>query len=268
MAKFFRTAVGDFEFDSGYESALEPALNEVVIQASAVSRANVKRVDSVMTAKRLFDIAVASLAIVILFPFIVIVALLIKVESNGPIFFVQERIGLNRRRVERRRRMAHTRFDERSGRERRKRENAGRPFKIFKFRTMVQSAEAGGPVLACENDPRITRLGRLMRKARIDEIPQFVNVIKGDMSIIGPRPERSYFINKVKEDVPEFTMRLMVKPGITGLAQVEDGYTKTLDEMKKKLFYDLKYIANLSVAQEIRILCKTFYVILTGKGAC
>ncbi|MFA4947261.1 MAG: sugar transferase, partial [Candidatus Krumholzibacteriia bacterium] len=122
--------------------------------------------------------------------------------------------------------------------------------------------------LACENDPRITRVGRFMRKTRIDEIPQFINVIRGDMSFIGPRPERSFYINQVKREVPEFTMRLMVKPGITGLAQVENGYTKTIGEMKGKLFYDLKYIANLSLTQEIRILFKTVYVVVTGKGAC
>ena len=139
---------------------------------------------------------------------------------------------------------------------------------IYKFRTMVQDAEKGGPKLACENDPRITRVGRFMRKTRIDEIPQFINVIRGDMSFIGPRPERSFYINQVKREVPEFTMRLMVKPGITGLAQVENGYTKTIGEMKGKLFYDLKYIANLSLTQEIRILFKTVYVVVTGKGAC
>jgi lipopolysaccharide/colanic/teichoic acid biosynthesis glycosyltransferase len=133
---------------------------------------------------------------------------------------------------------------------------------------MVQGAEKDVPTLACENDPRITRSGRLMRKTRIDEIPQFINVIKGDMSIIGPRPERSFFINQVKSEMPEFTMRLMVKPGITGLAQVEHGYTQTVGEMKGKLFYDLKYIANLSLMQEIKIIFKTFYVVVTGKGAC
>jgi lipopolysaccharide/colanic/teichoic acid biosynthesis glycosyltransferase len=133
---------------------------------------------------------------------------------------------------------------------------------------MKTDAEVSGPALACEDDPRITRVGWFLRKTRIDEIPQFLNVIKGEMSIIGPRPERSFYINQIKQDLPEFPLRLVVKPGITGLAQVEDGYTQTLDRMKDKLFYDLKYIAELSVFQELKILFKTVSVVFTGKGAC
>jgi lipopolysaccharide/colanic/teichoic acid biosynthesis glycosyltransferase len=215
-----------------------------------------------------FDIVVAACAIALVSPVMLIAALLTKIESPGPVLFVQERIGLNRRRSDRRSRQMRINLEERTGADRRARDNPGRPFRIYKFRTMVQNAEDAGPVLACENDPRITRFGRVMRKTRIDELPQFINVIKGDMSIIGPRPERSYFIDKMKQDVPEFTMRLVVKPGITGLAQVENGYTKTLDEMKRKLFYDLKYIADLSITQELKILLKTVYVVVTGKGAC
>ena len=268
MVEFYKTAVDSAGFHYGYGAGVEPTLDGVAGEGGLASHATADRIDSVMAAKRVFDIIVASLAFIILSPFIIILALLIKIESRGPVFFVQERIGLNRRRAERRRREVLIRCDERCGDERRKAAHAGRPFRIYKFRTMVQNAEAAGPVLACENDPRVTKLGRLMRKTRVDEIPQFINVIKGDMSIIGPRPERSYFITKVAKDVPEFTIRLMVKPGITGLAQVEDGYTKTLDEMKRKLFYDMEYIANLSVTQELKIICKTFYVVITGKGAC
>jgi lipopolysaccharide/colanic/teichoic acid biosynthesis glycosyltransferase len=133
---------------------------------------------------------------------------------------------------------------------------------------MVEDAEKCGPALACENDPRVTRVGRLFRKMRIDEIPQFLNVLRGEMSIIGPRPERSFYINQVRGEVPEFTIRLSVKPGITGLAQVENGYTQTIERMKEKLFYDLKYINEISAFQEIKILIKTVYVVATGKGAC
>ena len=132
---------------------------------------------------------------------------------------------------------------------------------------MKRNAEQSGPALARKNDPRITRVGRILRKTRIDEIPQFINVIMGDMSIVGPRPERSFFINKVRQDVPEFPLRLMVKPGITGLAQVEHGYTSTVDRMSDKLVYDLRYILGLSILQEIRILFKTVSVVVTGKGA-
>lgn len=268
MVKFSRTAMDSTACSYAYMAPAEPSMDEVASQAKIVSRTVAKRFDGVLPAKRAFDIAVAAIALAVLFPFMLLVAIIIKLESRGPVLFVQERIGLNRRRADRRAKDVTIRHDGRSGRDRRSRPNDGRPFRIYKFRTMVQNAEAAGPALARANDPRITRLGRLMRKTRVDEIPQFINVLKGDMSIVGPRPERSYFIDKVSQKVPEFTMRLMVKPGITGLAQVEDGYTTSVDEMQGKLFYDLKYIANFSLAQEIKILLKTFYVILTGKGAC
>jgi lipopolysaccharide/colanic/teichoic acid biosynthesis glycosyltransferase len=129
-------------------------------------------------------------------------------------------------------------------------------------------AEKAGPTLSSKNDPRITKIGQLLRRTRIDELPQFINVIQGDMSIVGPRPERSFFINQVRQEVPEFPLRLKVKPGITGLAQVEDGYTETVEQMTGKLYYDLKYIVGLSIAQEIKILFKTILVVISGKGAC
>jgi lipopolysaccharide/colanic/teichoic acid biosynthesis glycosyltransferase len=133
---------------------------------------------------------------------------------------------------------------------------------------MKEDAERNVPILASENDPRITRIGRIFRKTRIDETPQFINVIRGDMSIIGPRPERSFFINQMRSEVPEFTTRLAIKPGITGLAQVESGYTTRIEQMKNKLFFDLKYITELSLFEEIKILFKTVFVVFTGKGAC
>jgi lipopolysaccharide/colanic/teichoic acid biosynthesis glycosyltransferase len=268
MSVFNRTAIepaGDY---FRYEGCPEPRAEDIVTQAVALQYSTARRIDSAMVTKRIFDILVASLALAILSPVMLVAALAIKLDSAGPIFFMQERIGLNRRRNDRRTSSIPPIVDPRRVADRRKGMNAGRPFNMHKFRTMVQHAEKGVPTLACDNDPRITRVGRLMRKTRIDEIPQFINVIRGDMSIIGPRPERSFFINQVKREVPEFTMRLMVKPGITGLAQVEHGYTKTIGEMKGKLFYDLKYIADLSLTQEIKILFKTVYVVVTGKGAC
>jgi lipopolysaccharide/colanic/teichoic acid biosynthesis glycosyltransferase len=221
-----------------------------------------------MKAKRVFDIFAASLALLILSPVFLIAALLIKLETGGSVFFAQERIGINRRRIDRRGSRREISSDRRRRGERRRNIHAGQPFHIYKFRTMVEDAEKFGPVLASDNDPRITRVGRLFRKARIDEIPQFINVLKGNMSIIGPRPERSFFINQVRREVPDFAVRLSVKPGITGLAQVENGYTQTLERMKEKLFYDLKYINELSLLQEIKILFKTVFVVATGKGAC
>ena len=268
MPIFNRTAIEPAGDCFRYEGCPEPCAGDIVTQAMALQYSTARRIDSVMVTKRIFDILVASLALAILSPVMLLAALAIKLDSAGPIFFMQERIGLNRRRNDRRRSSMPPIVDPRRVADRRKGINAGRPFSIYKFRTMVEDAEKGVPTLARDNDPRITRVGRFMRKTRIDEIPQFINVIGGDMSIIGPRPERSFFINQVKREVPEFTMRLVVKPGITGLAQVEHGYTKTIGEMKGKLFYDLKYIADLSLTQEIKILFKTVYVVVTGKGAC
>lgn len=269
MAIFNRTALDNAGSYVRYEMQFEPRIeDDLANQAEVVQSVSRKKLGTALSAKRVFDIVVASLALALLAPVLAVFALAIKLDSRGSVIFAQERIGLNRRRGDRRQARASVSIDARAGADRRRNINAGRPFKIYKFRTMVSDAERFGPVLACENDPRVTRIGRLMRKTRIDEIPQFINVIKGDMSIIGPRPERSFFINEVRRDVPEFTMRLMVKPGITGLAQVENGYTKTIDEFKRKLFYDLKYIADLSLMQEIKILFKTCYVVVTGKGAC
>jgi lipopolysaccharide/colanic/teichoic acid biosynthesis glycosyltransferase len=268
MSVFHRTALDQTGDYYAYEGRPEPLAEDIASQAEVIQYEAAKRIGSALVAKRVFDVVVASVALALASPIMLCAALAIRFDSKGSIFFKQERIGINRRKGERRRLSVAMNSNVRGSTDRRAQINAGRPFMIYKFRTMVQDAEKGGPKLACENDPRITRVGRFMRKTRVDEIPQFLNVIRGDMSFIGPRPERSFYINQVKREVPEFTMRLMVKPGITGLAQVENGYTKTIGEMKGKLFYDLKYIANLSLAQEIRILFKTVYVVVTGKGAC
>jgi lipopolysaccharide/colanic/teichoic acid biosynthesis glycosyltransferase len=268
MTVFNRTALEGAGNYISFQGRSEARAEDIASQADVIQYAVTRKIDSAIGGKRVFDICVSSIALVLLSPLIICVALAIKLDSRGPVFFEQERIGLNRRRGNRFGGNRDASADPFGGLERRKSINPGRPFRIYKFRTMVRGAERGVPTLACENDPRITRIGRLLRKTRIDEIPQFINVIRGDMSIIGPRPERSFFINQVKSEMPEFTMRLMVKPGITGLAQVEHGYTQTVGEMKNKLFYDLKYIANLSLTQEIKILLKTFYVVITGKGAC
>jgi lipopolysaccharide/colanic/teichoic acid biosynthesis glycosyltransferase len=132
---------------------------------------------------------------------------------------------------------------------------------------MKEDAENGLPVLAVDNDPRITPVGRILRKTRIDEIPQFVNVLRGDMSIVGPRPEREYFYGEMEQAVPGFTLRLRTKPGITGLAQVNQGYANTVTGMRVKLHHDLEYIRNVRPSTDAKILVKTVSVVLTGKGA-
>lgn len=266
---FFKTATQtSYERSSFYARRLEPQKDLITYLGDIVRFSETQRLIHVMKLKRVFDIVCASIALVFGLPLLAIAAVCIKLESRGPVFFVQERIGLNRRRSDRRTRIAGNDCEDRSGRDRRTSIQPGQPFRIYKLRTMRTDAETSGPTLACEDDPRITRVGLFLRKTRIDEVPQFLNVIKGEMSIIGPRPERSFFINQIKHDLPEFPLRLVVKPGITGLAQVEDGYTQTLDRMKDKLFYDLKYIAELSVFQEFKILVKTVSVVFTGKGAC
>ena len=247
---------------------IDPVIEDVSLMSHAIHNHLPEKLDAAMRAKRIFDILMAGIAVVILSPLMLIAALLIKLESRGPVFFLQERIGLNRRRADRRQADRGATEDTGFNSNRRKRVNSGKPFRIYKFRTMKEDAEGDVPILASENDPRITRIGRIFRKTRIDEIPQFINVIRGDMRIIGPRPERSFFNNQMRSEVPEFTTRLAIKPGITGLAQVESGYTTRIEQMRDKLFFDLKYITELSLFAEIKILFKTVLVVFTGKGAC
>jgi len=216
--------------------------------------------------KRILDVALSGLALALVSPIMGAAALAIKTTSSGPVFFRQERIGLNRRRRDRRAARAMIGL-ERRGSNRRVVVNPGKPFTIYKFRTMVVGAERGQPVWAQKADPRITPVGRFLRKTRVDELPQFFNVLRGDMSIVGPRPERAYFINRIEKDIPDFQLRLRAKPGITGLAQVELGYTNTDDGLRRKLDFDLEYIRRLTPLTDLRILCKTIFVVLTGKGA-
>jgi lipopolysaccharide/colanic/teichoic acid biosynthesis glycosyltransferase len=218
--------------------------------------------------KRVLDVAMGVVALIVTAPLMLLTAALIKLTSPGPVFYRQERIGINRRSRDRRRGTI-TAADDRRARDRRVLVNFGRPFTIYKFRTMVVDAEQGTPPLwAKERDPRITPLGRILRKSRIDELPQFINVLRGEMSIVGPRPERAYFIGRIEKDLPEFQLRLRTKPGITGLAQVELGYTNTDDGLRDKLHHDLDYIRQLSLWTDLKILIRTIYVVLTGRGAC
>lgn len=181
----------------------------------------------------------ALLLMMMLFPLFIVTSLLIKLDSRGPVFYSQERVGID-----------------------------GRIFRIFKFRTMSVDAEKySGPQLATKNDPRITKIGRLLRRTRIDEIPQLINVVIGDMHFIGPRPERPYFVEKYSREIPMYKNRLKVKPGITGLAQVITGYDETLEDVKEKLRYDLDYIENYySIRIHLQILIKTIKVVLGGEG--
>ena len=218
--------------------------------------------------KRAIDIVLSSGGLVVSSPVMGLAAVIITTTSPGPVFYRQERIGINRRSRERRGAAPRSETDRRR-RDRRVLVNFGRPFTIYKFRTMVVDAERGTPPMwAKERDPRITVVGRVLRKTRIDELPQFWNVLRGDMSIVGPRPERAYFIGRIEKELPEFQLRLRTKPGITGLAQVQLGYTNTDDGLRDKLHLDLEYIQRVSLWTDLKILCRTIFVVFTGKGAC
>jgi exopolysaccharide biosynthesis polyprenyl glycosylphosphotransferase len=188
--------------------------------------------------KRISDVLISLLILTLSLPLNFLVALAIKLDSKGPILFKQERIGMN-----------------------------GKNFKIYKFRSMFQDAEKNtGPVWSTKDDPRVTRIGRILRKLRIDEIPQFFNVLKGEMSLVGPRPERSYFVEQLSQQIPYYKRRLKVRPGITGWAQVKHKYDESIEDVKVKLRYDLFYIENMSLRMDIKILARTILVVLFGKG--
>jgi sugar transferase (PEP-CTERM system associated) len=188
--------------------------------------------------KRITDLALSIIALALLSPFILVISILIKIDSRGPVFYKQERVG-----------------------------ERGKIFKLLKFRSMVEGAEANGPVWAGKNDDRITRIGRWIRKWRLDEIPQMVNVLKGEMSFVGPRPERAYFVEKLREEIPFYDQRFYVKPGITGVAQVKYQYGASKEDALEKLKYDLYYIKNLSPLFDLLIIFETIKVVLSGKGA-
>lgn len=216
--------------------------------------------------KRIVDIAGASVGLLLTAPIFVIVPILIKLDSPGPALFRQQRVGQNRRNGNRRRVNAELTSERRNG-DRRKQNYHGKPFYIFKFRTMRQDAEKySGPIWASKNDPRITSLGRFLRTSRLDEIPQLINVLRGDMSLVGPRPERPFFIEKLRSQIDSYDQRMHVKPGITGLAQVKAGYDQDIDDVRKKLGFDLEYIRRRGVVQDLKIMMKTVVVMIAGKG--
>lgn len=217
--------------------------------------------------KRCCDLIGSIIGLVLSIPFWILLPLLIKLGSRGPVLYTQTRVGRNRR--ESRRRTSPKESSGNSRKRERRRENSyGQTFKVIKFRTMVHHAEReSGPVWAAHNDSRITRIGKIMRKLRLDEIPQFLNVLAGDMSLIGPRPERPNFVRDLSDKFENYSARLECKPGITGLAQVKGTYDSSSATVAEKLKYDLEYIDNWSLWLDFNILLRTVKVVLTGRGA-
>lgn len=209
--------------------------------------------------KRFVDIVISIFALLLFGLLLPLIALSIKLDSRGPIFFLQSRIGVDRR--QRRKSPCST------CPERRRVLYPGTPFRIYKLRTMRLDAEAEGPKWATENDTRITRVGRILRHSRLDEFPQFWNVLRGEMSVIGPRPERLCFIRQLENDIPLYHDRLMVLPGITGLAQVINGYDTDVESVRRKVALDRQYISSLGWRTDLRILLMTFRTVLAGDGA-
>jgi lipopolysaccharide/colanic/teichoic acid biosynthesis glycosyltransferase len=187
--------------------------------------------------KYVSEISFSVLVLILLSPLLLLLSVLIWISGRGPVIYSQDRIGKN-----------------------------GKPFVIYKFRSMKFDAESIKPLLSCINEERITRIGRFLRKYRIDEIPNFINVIKGDMSVVGPRPERQFFIDQIVIRNLEFNELLKVKPGITSWGQVKYGYASDVDEMLQRLEYDLYYIRNRSLWFDVKIIVYTLGTIIKGKG--
>jgi exopolysaccharide biosynthesis polyprenyl glycosylphosphotransferase len=191
-----------------------------------------------MTVKRVLDLLVSVIGLILLAPLFLVIGSLIKLDTPGPVFYRQMRVGLR-----------------------------GQPYMIWKFRSMSVDAEKTGPRWADSRDPRVTRIGRWLRTLRLDELPQLVNVLKGEMSMVGPRPERPVFVQDLREKIPYYDIRHTVRPGITGWAQTQFRYGASAEDSHVKLQYDLYYVKNFSLPLDLRILAETARVVLCGEGA-
>ena len=233
-------------YPTSVEISLVPSLHDMLTGAAMIIELDKqpmiritehKMSDAALCIKRAFDIILSFIMLILLLPVYIFLAIAIKLTSTGTVFYKQERIGLH-----------------------------GIPFNIIKFRTMAQNAEGDTPQLTLDNDPRITPIGKWMRKYRIDELPQFWNILRGDMSIVGPRPERRYFINQIEEKAPYYCMIYKIRPGLTSWGPIKVGYTDTLNKMIQRLNYDIVYIENMSISLDIKIMFHTIAIIFNGKG--
>ena len=202
------------------------------------------------------NMALAAVALVVLAPILLVIAALVKLTSRGPVFYTQERVGLDRRG----RSLWPTNH-------RRALDLGGQPFTIYKFRTMSADAEhRTGAVWAAKDDPRVTEIGRFLRQYRLDELPQLINVLKGEMSIVGPRPERPTIFAQLRANIADYPLRQRARPGITGLAQINHHYDACLDDVRKKVQFDLQYIQRQSLLEDLKIMVKTVPVVLLRRG--
>ena len=224
--------------------------------------------------KRVLDIISSLTLLILLSPVMLLTAIAVRLTSRGPIIFQQTRVGLNLRQKKRDRRNSDSSTPAPLALDRRRLENQrrrdggyGKPFTLYKFRTMRIDAEKNGPQFAVKGDPRITPIGRFLRKTRIDELPQLWNVLRGDMSFVGPRPERPEFIENLTAEIPNYINRLGLKPGLTGLAQIINGYDNDIESFKRKVNFDLLYLQNCCLINDLKIMLRTIKVVLTGSGA-
>jgi lipopolysaccharide/colanic/teichoic acid biosynthesis glycosyltransferase len=243
----------------------EPRLLELEHQIHAVPLADVALVHRVVedvqprerseVLCRALNIALASIALIVLAPLYLLIALAVKLGSRGPVLYYHARVGVDRR------------FRKATSHDRRAYDHGGKLFMMYKFRTMYDNAEPNGQaVWATKEDPRVTPVGRVLRRTRLDELPQFFNVLRGDMNIVGPRPERPTIFADLRTNIPEYPMRQRVKPGITGWAQVNQSYDACVDDVRRKVQYDLEYVRRQGLYEDVRIMSMTLPVMLFGKG--
>ena len=228
----------------------EPGPHSASTTPKAAARTRSQNLD------RMMNVVLASIGLIVAAPIMVVFAVLVKLTSPGPIFYTQARVGLDRRRGLR----ASPSYD------RRTRDLGGRPFMILKFRTMQIGAEKNGAVWAARGDSRVTAVGRVMRKYRIDELPQLLNVVRGDMNIVGPRPERPSIFSRLCDDIANYPLRQQARPGITGWAQVNQAYDTSIDDVRVKVRYDLEYLERQGVAEDLMIMARTVPVMIFRRG--